>query len=101
MPSAALMEGEDLVWIHLVSDIPHQPVMWRIEHIVQSNRQLDSSEAGGEMPTAQADAVDQKLAQLGSERGKRRGGKAAQVCGGNGGCSAADTFRTDRSSVAA
>ncbi len=61
--------GKDLVGIRLVSDIPHQPVVWRMEHIVQGNRQLDSSQAGGEVTAARADAMDQARAQLGGERG--------------------------------
>ena len=51
-----------LCGIGLVADIPDQPVMWRIEHIVQGNRQLDRSQARREVPSSGADAVNEELA---------------------------------------
>jgi hypothetical protein len=34
---------DDLVGVALVPDIPDQPVLWRIEDVVESDRQLDNA----------------------------------------------------------
>ena len=36
--------GEDLVRIGLMADVPDQPVIWGVEHIVQCNGELDDAE---------------------------------------------------------
>ena len=40
---------QDLVRIRLMTDIPDQPVMRRVEDVVQRQGQLDDAEAGAEM----------------------------------------------------
>ena len=70
---------EHLVRVGLMSDVPDQPVMRRVEHIMQGDGQLDGAQAGGEMSAAGADALDQELAQFrreGRQRGERQ---AAQI----------------------
>ncbi len=71
--------GQHLVRIRLMSDVPDQAVLRGLENIMQGNRELDCSETGGEMSAARADAVDQELSQLGSQRGQARDRQAPQV----------------------
>ena len=56
--------GQHLVRIRLVADVPHQPVVRRVEDIMQRDGELDGAEAGGEVAAHLADGVDQVLAQL-------------------------------------
>ncbi len=71
--------GEHFVRVGLVTDVPDQPVARGVEHVVQSDRQLDRAEARGEMAAARADAVDQELAQLACQRRELACGQAAQI----------------------
>src|SRR4029077_5475610 len=71
--------GEYLVGVGLMADVPDEPVARGVEDVVQSDRQLHGAEAGGEMPAAGADALDEKLAQLGGERGQFANAQAAQI----------------------
>ena len=59
--------GQHLVRIGLVADVPDQPVVRRVEDIVQRDGEFDRAEAGGEMTAHLADRVDQVLAQLARE----------------------------------
>ena len=56
--------GQHLVRIGLVPDIPDQPVLWSLEHIVQCNRQLDRAQACGKVASLAADCLDQVATQL-------------------------------------
>ncbi len=56
--------GEDLVRIGLVADIPDQPVVGRVEHVVQRHGQFDHAEPGAEMAAGLGNGVDQLGAQL-------------------------------------
>ncbi|MNF65672.1 hypothetical protein D3C84_474420 [compost metagenome] len=56
--------GEDLVWISLMTHVPHQPVVRGVEDVMQRDGQLDHAQAGTEMPTGLADRVEQFQAQL-------------------------------------
>ena len=47
---AVAAAGQDLVRIGLVADIPDQPVVRRVEDVMQRDRQLDHAETGAEMP---------------------------------------------------
>jgi hypothetical protein len=38
--------GQNLVWIGLVPDIPDDAVIWRVEHIMQSQREFHCSQVG-------------------------------------------------------
>ena len=48
--------GQDLVRIGLMADVPDQPVLGRVEHVVQRDRQLDHAETGAEWPPVMATA---------------------------------------------
>ena len=50
--------------IGLVADVPDQPVMRRIEKIVQSDRQFDDAKAGAKMTARHRDSVDRFGSQL-------------------------------------
>ncbi len=42
-PDAVAPPGQDLVRIGLVSDVPDQAVVRRVEHVVQGDRELDDA----------------------------------------------------------
>ena len=46
---AVAAAGQDLVRIGLVADVPDQPVVRRVEDVVQRDSQLDDAEPGAEM----------------------------------------------------
>ena len=52
------------VGIGLVSHIPDQFVPGGIEHVVDSDRELDDTETGAQVATGLTDAIEQKQAQL-------------------------------------
>src|SRR5580693_5200631 len=56
--------GEYLVRIRLMTDIPHDAVVRRIEDIVQGDRELHGAEPRCEVFAARADIANEKLAQL-------------------------------------
>src|SRR5205807_3726402 len=56
--------GQDLVRIGLVADVPDQPVMRRVEDVMQGDGQLDDAEPGAEMPAGDRYRVDQLGTQL-------------------------------------
>ena len=56
--------GQDLVRIGLVADVPDQPVVRRVEDVVERDRQLDDAEPGAEMAAGLRDGVDQFGAQF-------------------------------------
>ena len=64
---AVAAAGQDLVRIGLVADIPDQPVVRRVEDIVEGDRQFDHAEAGAEMAAGVRDGVDQFGAQFGGQ----------------------------------
>src|SRR5581483_3524612 len=56
--------GQNLVRVGLMPDIPDQPVLRGVEHIVDGDGQLDDAEPGAEMPAGDRYRVDQFGAQL-------------------------------------
>ncbi len=61
---AGAAAGDDLVGIGLVADIPDDPVLGRVEHIVERGGQFDHAKTGAEMPAGDRNDVDQVGAQL-------------------------------------
>ena len=57
-PDAVAPPGQDLVRIGLMADVPDQPVVRRVEHVVQRDGQFDDAEAGAEMAAGYRDRVD-------------------------------------------
>ena len=41
--------GQNFVRIGLVPNIPNQPVFWRIENMMESDRQFDNAQAGSKV----------------------------------------------------
>jgi len=56
--------GEDLVPIRLVPHVPDQLVVRCIENIVQSDRLFNDTKTGAEVPSLDADHINDELAQL-------------------------------------
>ena len=79
---AVAAAGQDLVRIGLVADIPDQPVVRRVEDVVQRDRQFDDAKPGAEMAAGERNGVDQLGAQFGGELRQVAFGQLAQV-GGN------------------
>ena len=76
---AVAPSGQDLVRIGLVADIPDQPVMRRVEDVMQRDGQLDDAEPGAEMPAGDRNRVDQLGAQLVGDLPQVGFGKAPQI----------------------
>ena len=47
-----------------MADVPDQPVVGRVEYVVQRDRQLDHAQAGAEMAAGDRDGIDGLLAQF-------------------------------------
>ena len=62
--------GEQLVYIALVSDVPQDAVVGRVEDEMQRDGQLDHSEVGGKMTAVFGYHVYQPAAQLFGKRGQ-------------------------------
>ena len=62
-----------------MSDVPHQPVVRRVEDIVQRDGEFDRAEIGREVPAGLAHRIEQKLAQLPGELGQLLAVKLAQL----------------------
>ena len=56
--------GQNLVPVGLMAHVPDELVVGRVEHIVQSHRQLDHAEARPEVPGVAREGVDDEAAQL-------------------------------------
>ena len=63
-PDTVAPAGQDLVRIGLMADVPDQPVVRRVEHVVQRDGQLDHAEAGAEMPAGHRHRADRLGAQF-------------------------------------
>ena len=61
---AVAAAGEDLVRIGLMADVPDQPVVRGVEHVMQRDRQLDDAEAGAQMPAGDRHGIDRFGAQF-------------------------------------
>ena len=56
--------GQYLVRIGLMADVPDQPIIRRVEHVVQRDRQFDDAKAGTQMATRYRDSADSLVAQF-------------------------------------
>jgi len=65
--------GQNLVWIGLVTHVPNQPVVRRIEDVVQGYREFDCAQSRGKVAATGAHAVNEKLPQLLGQLRKFRG----------------------------
>ena len=60
--------GEHLVWISLMSHIPHQAIIRCIENIMQGDSEFHRAQSSGEVATFLTNGVDQEITQFTSER---------------------------------
>src|SRR5690606_4799497 len=70
---------KDLVGIGLMTDIPDQPIPWRVEDPVQGHRELDDPETRAEVTARHRYGIDRLLAQLGRKLRKILFRQPAQV----------------------
>src|SRR3954453_14946441 len=63
-PNPLAASGQNFVWVGLVSDVPDQPIVRRVEYVVQRDRQFDDTEACPKMATGYRDRADCLAAQL-------------------------------------
>ena len=59
--------GQDLVRIGLVAHVPHQPVVRRVEDMVQRDRELDRAEVGAQVAAGARNVVEHAGAHLGRQ----------------------------------
>ncbi|GJE19445.1 hypothetical protein AIGOOFII_4193 [Methylobacterium marchantiae] len=57
-PDPVAPPRQDLVRIGLVPDIPHDPVVRRVEHVMQRHRQLDDPQTGAKVTARHRHRVD-------------------------------------------
>jgi len=76
---AVAAAGENLVRIGLMADVPDQPVVRRVEHVVQRDRQFDHAEPGSEMAAGLRHRVDHLGADFGGKPRQVGFGQLAQV----------------------
>ncbi len=70
--------GQDLVRIGLVPDVPDDPVVRGVEHVMQRDRELDRAEVGRQVASRLRHRRHQKCPQFAREFGKLRAVEAAQ-----------------------
>jgi hypothetical protein len=63
-PQLVATSRQHLVRIRLMTDVPHDAVVRRIEYVVQGDRKLDGAEAGREVAAHLRDGIDEVLPQL-------------------------------------
>ena len=71
--------GKDLVRIGLMADIPDQPVMRGLEHVMKRHGKLDDPEPGTEMAARFRYGANRRVAEFGGETLQLAFGKAAQI----------------------
>ena len=71
--------GEHLVRVALVADVPDQPVLRRVEDVVQRDGQFDGAEVGRQVAAGLRHRFDQEVAQLAGQLRQLLALEAAQV----------------------
>ena len=61
---AVLSASQNFVWVGLMTHVPHQTVVRRVEHVMQGDCQFDRAQVGAQVPAGFGDAVEQVGAQL-------------------------------------
>ena len=62
-----------------MANVPYQPVVWRVEDIVQRHGQFHRTEVGAQVPTSFGHCVDQVAAQFVGQRAQLRTRQTAQI----------------------
>ncbi len=74
--------GQDLVRIALMTDVPDQAVVGRVEDIMEGDRQFDDAQPRAQMAAGGADGRDRLGPQFVGELPQLLGGQATKVVGG-------------------
>ncbi len=61
---AVAAAGQDLVRIGLVADVPHDPVIWGVEHVMQRDGEFDDAQTSAQMPPGYGHRIDRLGAKL-------------------------------------
>ena len=61
---AVAAAGQNLVWISLMADVPDQPVLGGIEHVMQGDGQFHHAKSGAEVASGHRHRVDGLSAQF-------------------------------------
>ncbi len=72
--------GENLVRVSLMTDVPDDPVLWRIEDVMQGDRQFDRAQVGRQMAAGLRHRLDDEFAQFIGQRLELRPRQLAQIC---------------------
>ena len=70
--------GQDFVRIRLVTDIPHDAIMWRVEDVMQGDGQFDHSQPGAKVPPRPCDRIQQIVSELLGQFDELLGAKVTQ-----------------------
>ena len=70
---------EHLVPVGLVTNVPHDAVVWRVEHIVQCHCKINSPHARRKMPGIHRQRFDEESPQLTAHVGQRINRHLAQI----------------------
>ena len=73
--------GEDLVRIGLMADVPDDPVLRRIEDVMQRDGQFDDAEARAEMAAGDGNGVDRGAPKVLGDRAQVGFRQSAQIGG--------------------
>jgi len=73
--------GEDLVRIALMPDVEDQPVVRRVENLVDGNGQFDDAEPGAQMPAGLRYRIDHLVTHFAGKLRQIAVFELAQVCG--------------------
>ncbi|CAB4733756.1 unannotated protein [freshwater metagenome] len=76
-----LAPGDDLVHVRLMAGIPEDGVLGRLEHTVQSERELHGAEVGSEVAAGLTDGLHHEVTNLPGQIGEFRVGERLQVFG--------------------
>ena len=80
-PDPVAPSGQYLMRIGLMANVPNQPVVRRIENIMQGNRELDHAQSRAEMAARHRDRVDRLAAQFVRDLGEIAFIQAPQIGG--------------------
>ena len=73
--------GQNLVRVGLMPHVPDDPIAWRIEHVMQRDRQLDGAQVRRQMAACLRHRIQQERAQLTRELRQLRSLQATELGG--------------------
>ena len=67
--------------IGLVTDVPNQPIIRRVEYVMQRDGELDHAEPGAQVPAGYGDSVDRFLPQFIGQLAQLAGVELPEIAG--------------------